>query len=88
LTQIRTGRLPLNDHLCKIKKADTDKCEKCNRGRRETVQHFLFECQEYKILRSKMDQAHKKAKRNLKMIFQSEQHTKILLRYVVNTRRF
>lgn len=88
LTQLRTQKIPLNDHLSKIKKADSARCQQCQRSRRETVQHYLFECLKYRVQRQRMDKAHKRNKRNLIKIFARKQDTMFLLRYIETTQRF
>lgn len=88
LIQLRTQKIPLNEHLYKIKKAETDRCKQCQLNRRETVQHFLFDCPKYRVQRQKMDKAHKRNKRNLVKIFAKQQDTMFLLRYVESTQRF
>ena len=50
--QIRTGHIPLNFYLRRIGKIDSDKCLKCdghpdNAQAKESINHFIFECQEY-----------------------------------------
>jgi ribonuclease HI len=52
MTQIRSGHFPLNSYLFKINKVESDLCQAClegedNRQCRETVKHFLFECNAY-----------------------------------------
>ncbi|EIW85807.1 hypothetical protein CONPUDRAFT_49054 [Coniophora puteana RWD-64-598 SS2] len=43
LTQLRTRRLPLNQHLHRIGKRDDPHCEHCP-DLDETVRHYLFSC--------------------------------------------
>ena len=52
IMQIRTGHIPLNFYLRRIGKIDSDKCLKCdghpdNAQPKESINHFIFECQEY-----------------------------------------
>lgn len=88
LIQLRTGHIPLNTYLQKRKLIDTDRCTKCQGGRRETLRHFLFECPAYRKQRSTMDKIHKLAKHNLKLILANEELTKALLQYIDSTGRF
>ena len=46
-TQLRTGHIPLNKHLHRIKKSDTPLCLQCGDNKQENVHHFLFECRKY-----------------------------------------
>lgn len=50
LIQLLTGHVPLNQHLHRITKADTDRCPKCKQAR-ETVAHFVLDCPEYEEAR-------------------------------------
>src|SRR6266700_5726302 len=50
LLQLRTGHIPLNAHLFRLKCIDTDKCQACNDRQgeipaKETITQYLFECQ-------------------------------------------
>lgn len=49
LCQLRTGINRLNSYLSKIKAADSEECS-CGRGK-ETVDHLLFRCGKWSILR-------------------------------------
>ena len=44
LMQLRTGHLPLNNVLFRMKRADTAICPHCNTNTRETILHFIFFC--------------------------------------------
>ena len=44
--QLRTGHVPLNAYLERIKKAEKPNCPACSHTR-ENVQHFLFNCPSY-----------------------------------------
>jgi stalled ribosome alternative rescue factor ArfA len=43
LTQFRTGHVPLNSYLHRIRKAETDVCMECGEDT-ESIHHFVFEC--------------------------------------------
>ena len=45
--QLRTGHIPLNKHLHRIKKSATPKCLQCGHNQIETVHHYLFDCPRY-----------------------------------------
>jgi hypothetical protein len=50
MMQLRTGHIPLNVHLRRIGKVESDRCQKCNDipgvlQAKETIGHFLFDCQ-------------------------------------------
>ena len=44
LLQMRTGHLPLNTVLHRIRRSDTPNCPNCPSGTHETVTHYLFFC--------------------------------------------
>ena len=56
--QLRTGHIPLNKHLNRIKKSATPYCLQCGSNQIETVHHYLFNCsrydREHHILRQKL----------------------------------
>ena len=47
LTQLRTGHIPLNQILCKIKQVDHPYCPHCGLGTHETITHYIFFCSNY-----------------------------------------
>ena len=58
LTQICTGHIPLNFYLHCIKKSEMSNCTACQRRRlpaKETLTHFLFECEAYNRERHELD---------------------------------
>ena len=50
LTQLRTGHIPLNEHLHRIKLSETPYCPYCPRTL-ESINHFLLHCSKYIIHR-------------------------------------
>ena len=46
-TQLRTGHIPLNKHLFRFKRSDTDICLQCDSNCPETVHHYFFDCPKY-----------------------------------------
>ena len=46
LAKLRSGCTELNDHLHKLNLRDSPNCNFCL-NKRETVEHYIFECQEY-----------------------------------------
>ena len=47
LIQLRTGHIPLNVVLHRIKRSDTPDCPHCKSGIRETIHHLLLTCPAY-----------------------------------------
>ena len=59
ILQIRCAHFPLNVYLHRIRKSDTDECQKCTNNRlphrpRETINHFIFECTAYNEAREQL----------------------------------
>ena len=92
MMQLRTGHIPLNFYLHRIKKSATRRCESCWGIARleitETVIHFLFECQAYAAERYDMDRALGRQSRDFQGIMSSLEGVKELLKYVGRTARF
>ena len=92
LTQIRSGHIPLNAHLKRIGKSETENCQACT-GRRgaipakETVTHFLFDCPAYMTEREKMNRKLGRHAGDLKLIMSTIDGIKELLRFVGETKR-
>ena len=53
LFQLRSGHVPLNAYLHRIKKVDSPICQSCNQHR-ETVLHFLLHCEAHTAIRQVM----------------------------------
>jgi len=92
LLQIRSGHIPLNAHLKRIKKSETEDCQACIGMRRaipakETVTHFLFDCPAYATERDDMNQKLGRHAGDLKLIMSTTDGIKELLRYVGRTKR-
>jgi hypothetical protein len=54
LMQLRSGHLPLNFYLYRIKKSETKNCRACrpepgDEALKETISHFLYDCEAYTI---------------------------------------
>ena len=87
LIQIRTGHIPLNNVLFRIKRADTPYCPHCDGGYRETTLHFLFFCPHYREIRQKMDEATQWEKKPMTFLLRNRKGIPHLLRYINNTNR-
>ena len=54
LTQFRTGHVPLNETLFRIKRAPSPDCPHCGLWIKETIFHFLLACPRYAYIRGKL----------------------------------
>ncbi|KAF5335307.1 hypothetical protein D9611_011657 [Ephemerocybe angulata] len=88
LVQIRTGHIPLNGYLFIRKKAETNVCQKCRSGKKETLEHFLYDCPAYRAQRTIMDREHGRDKRNMPKIMGKLEHVRALIRFTNRTGRF
>ena len=92
LIQLRTGHIPLNSYLHRIKKSDTRRCTNCwDAGRGsiiEKVIHYLFECQAHAAERYDMDRVLGCVLRDLKGILARLDKIKELLKFMGRTSRF
>jgi len=92
LMQIRTGHIPLNAYLYRIKKSVTSRCNACwERGHwtaTETTIHYLFECQAYAAERYDMSKALGRHARDLQGILSCIDRVKELLKFLGRTGRF
>jgi hypothetical protein len=93
LMQIRSSHIPLNDYLFKIGKADSPHCRTCeaNPGEerpKETVNHFLFECEAHDAQRLHL--LKKVGRRNftIKTLMRSTEGMRALANYAKDTARF
>ena len=87
LIQLRTGHVPLNTVLHRMKKLDTPECPHCKNGIRETIPHFLLTCPHYatarRLLRSKL----KRDAPSIPFLLGTRKGIPHLLRYVSNSNR-
>lgn len=53
LTQLRTGHIPLQKHLHRIKKVESPYCPCCKRDALETVFHYMMKCPAHRVPRER-----------------------------------
>ena len=87
MTQIRCSHIPLNVYLFRINRSKTDYCQACpdhggHLSRRETVNHFLFECRAYKEERRELIRCIGRSKLNLHDIMADVDKMKALAAYI------
>ena len=91
LTQIKSGHIPLNIRLARMKKIASSQCEKCwtrdDDKIPETICYFLFECPEYNGPRSQLDAEMGQDSRSLGTLLALKEGTKSLLKYIGRTKR-
>ena len=93
MTQIRSGHMPLNGYLHKIGKIDSDICQACNNEedmiqRRETINHFIFECTAYANYRNDLKNKLGNGNFNLHDIMGSAKSMRALTAFINRTGRF
>jgi hypothetical protein len=93
IMQIRTGHIPLNFFLRRIGKIDLDKCLKCEANPNnvqvaETINHYLFDCQEYGEVRRSLIAKIGRNRFSIPKIMKSANHMKALVTFINRTGRF
>jgi hypothetical protein len=92
LTQIRCGHVPLNSYLYRINRSETDLCQACpeaiNQRRKETVNHYLFECEAYNTEREELIGKVTRRHLNLRDMMSDTTRMVALARYISKTGRF
>jgi hypothetical protein len=86
ITQLRTGHIPLNRHLHRIKRATTPICPACSKAD-ETVHHYLFECRPHEHARHGLRKKLGRKSASIKELLGRRKGILALLRYVADTRR-
>lgn len=87
LVQLRTGHVPLNEYLFRIKKAESPVCPACNQHN-ETVHHYILMCPAYAAQRRRLDIALPRDSRSIRKLLSSPKAVPYLLRYIGATKRF
>lgn len=90
LMQLCMGHVPLNFYLHRIKKEDTSNCNTCQGQEppaKETITHFLFECQPYNKEWHELDCKMRRDSRDLSTLLRSEKGIKALVSYIDKTGR-
>jgi hypothetical protein len=93
MIQLRCGHVPLNSYLFKIGKAETEICQNCHNDengtrRKETVNHFLFECTAFEQEREEILEKINRSHLNLRDIMIDTDRMHALALYVSRTGRF
>jgi hypothetical protein len=93
MIQIRCGHIPLNAHLSRINRSDTEICQACQEHKnglqcRETVKHFLFECMSYTQEREELIGKIGIRHLNLRDIMKNTDYMKALATFIEKTKRF
>lgn len=83
LTWYRTGTLPLNEHLFKIKKIESPLCS-CNKEN-ENINHFINNCSKYSDIRSNILN---NQYQDLFILLNSNEEILNLMKFIKLTKRF
>ena len=87
LMQLRSGHIPLQAHLHRLRKADSPMCPACGRER-ETVHHYLMVCPAYSEQRRRMIAAGGHEARYQGRLLSAKKLRTHLFRYITETGRF
>jgi ribonuclease HI len=88
LTQFRTGHIPLNEILHRIKKVESPNCPHCGAGVRESIFHYLLICPRYLIARRHLQAMLDRATLSIPFLLGAREGIPHLLRFVSDTKRF
>ena len=91
ITQIRTGHIPLNKYLHRIKRKDSPNCETCLEAgieAPETPRHLLFECPSYDRERFLYERSLGRRAHDLKYVMSHPSRIVKLAKYIASTERF
>lgn len=86
LTQLRTGHIPLNKFLNKLKKIENDTCSYCGKAP-ESVKHFLIDCAEWKELRKPLERINARRSKEVHHLVGNEAFIQETLKFVDRTKR-
>jgi hypothetical protein len=89
LIWLRTGHIPLNHHLHRIKAVESPGCEACQTETKETTRHYLLGCPAYKRARRELQKkiGHRKAG-SIPYLLSNPDATQPLMAYVDGTKQF
>ena len=85
-TQLKTGHIGLNSHLCRIKVMDSARCPRCNKYE-ETVEHFLLHCEAYKQERRTLKRKVKGGLKKIRRVLGDHRNAQAVVDYVFETGR-
>jgi ribonuclease HI len=93
LMQVRSGHLPLNFYLHRIRKAESKRCQACSLEQgdntpTETIQHFLYDCEAYANQRKSLLRSIGASNIALREIMLHTKRMKALAQYITRTKRF
>ena len=86
LFQLRSGHVPLNTYLHRVKKEDSPICPSCHQYR-ETVMHYILHCEAFTAARHFMFHAAGRDARNLGKLLSTTELLPHLFKYIKSTQR-
>ncbi|KAF8884599.1 hypothetical protein BD779DRAFT_1442927 [Infundibulicybe gibba] len=86
MIQLRTGHIPLNQHLHRIKKADDPLCPNCG-VREETVRHLLLICSKLNNARDRMLRRGGAKSRNLHALLTDKTLIPLVYQFIDESKR-
>jgi hypothetical protein len=87
LTQLRTGHVPLNQHLHHIGRSDSPHCQHCP-SVIEDVPHLLFPCNHYTTYRHKLVTALRRKANDISHLLSDPKAIRHTLNFLHDTGRF
>lgn len=87
LFQLRTGHIPLQQHLRHLRKTDSSLCPSCSQ-QPESVRHYLLECPTYQPQRAALVQEIGQAAHSIGTLLSNPKATRPLFKFIHATGRF
>jgi len=87
IVQLRTGHVPLNTFLHRIKRSDTSECPHCKNGIRETIPHYILSCPHYVRARRLLQAKLRRDASSIPFLLGTRTGIPHLLRYISGTNR-
>jgi len=86
LMQLRTGHVPLNHHLARIRKIESPACPRCD-SQHETVYQFILICPAYRAARQLMEQRIGRRQMRLEHLLANDKSLPHLFHFLNSTKR-
>jgi len=87
LVQMRTGHIPLQAHLHRIRKVETLTCQNCHKADK-TVHHYLIACMVFAAQRGDMESQLRRAAKSMSTLLTNPKAFLQPFKYIHNTNHF
>jgi hypothetical protein len=88
IAQLRTGHCGLNSYLWRVKKVESEICEMCDEGQKETVEHYILECKGHNKERERLESRVGKENMKVEILLGKIKPAQETVKFVEETKRF